>query len=130
MGLFKQMKDMKETLAAAPDMIDQAQQMQANAANMQQAAAVNAANAATQGGTVNVEGPDFEPVGPVTIEIWAEVSKGLAAYNYDQSKAVEIAAQKGISAEDWQKGADEWNARLQRNPAVGQRFNALYTGRA
>lgn len=130
MGLFKQMKDMKETIAAAPDMVEQAQQMQANATAMQQAAAVNAANVATQGGTVNVEGPDFEPVGPVSIEIWAEVSKGLAAYNYDQSKTVEIAASKGISAEDWQKGADVWNERLQRNPAVGQRFNALYTGRA
>jgi len=134
MGMFKQFKDMKETLAAAPDMVEQAQQMQANAQNMaaaqQQAAAAAAANAATAGGTIPQEGPDFEPVGPVTIEIWAEVAKGLAAYNYDQSKAVEIAAEKGISAEDWEAGQTEWNARLQRNPAVGQRFNALYTGRA
>ena len=130
MGLFKQMKDAKEALAAAPDMVEQAQQMQANATAMQQAAAVNAANQATQGGTINVEGPDFEPIGPVSLEVFAEVSKGLAAYNYDQTKAPEIAATKGISGEDWQKGMDGWNERMQRNPAVGQRFNALYTGRA
>ena len=38
MGLFKQMKDMKNVVAAAPGMIDQAQQMQANAQQMQAAA--------------------------------------------------------------------------------------------
>ncbi len=31
MGMFKQMKDVKETLAAAPEMVEQAQEMAANA---------------------------------------------------------------------------------------------------
>ena len=74
--------------------------------------------------------PDFEPIAGVSIELYAEISKGLAAYNYDQSKGPELAAAKGVGAEDWQAAMDGWNARMQSNRAVGQRFNALYMGRA
>ena len=135
MGMFKQMKDMKNVVNAAPDMINQAQQMGAQAQEMaqaQQAAAVQAqqqaqANAAA---AAQAGGSDFEPVGGVSIEQYAEVSKELAGVGYDQSKAVEIAASKGIDADIWQQAVDGWNARMQTNPAVGQRFNALYTGKA
>lgn len=134
MGLFKSMKDMAATVKAAPDMIEEAQKMGANAQAMgaQQQAAAQAYVAQQQAAmaTGMASGPDFEPVAGVSIELWAEISKGLAAYNYDQSKAVEIAASKGISAENWQIALDTWNARLKANPAVAQRFNALYTGRA
>jgi hypothetical protein len=145
MGFFKQIKDLKETVAAAPGMIEEAQKMQANAQAMaaqQQAtaAAYEAQAFAAMGGTVAMTpgavqsgapaGPDFEPVSGVSIELWADISKGLAAYNYDPTKAVEIAASKGVSAEAWQTALDTWNERLRRNPAVAQRFNALYTGRA
>ena len=79
--------------------------------------------------TVDTSGPDFEPVAGVSLELFAEVSKGLAAYGYDQSKAVEIAAEKGVSGENWQLALDGWNVRMKANKAVAQRFNALYTGR-
>lgn len=135
MGMFKQMKDMKNVVEQAPDMVKQAQQMGAQAQEMaaaQQAAAMQAqqqaqaqANAAAEAG-----GPDFEPVAGVTLEQYATVSKGLADAGGDQSQAVAIAASHGISAENWQQAVDGWNARMQTNPAVGQRFNALYTGRA
>jgi hypothetical protein len=140
MGLFKQMKDMKKTVEAAPGLIKQAQEMGAQAQQMQaaqQAAAVEAqqqALAAQQaapapGGTAVAEGPDYEPIAGVSLDQFAEVSKGLAAYNYDQSKAVEIAASKGISPDSWQQAMDGWNARITANPAVAQKFNALYMGR-
>ena len=139
MGFLKQMKDMKKVVHEAPGMIDQAQAMgkqaqemqaaqqaaaqaQAQQMQQQQAAAAPAAGAAS--------GPDFEPIASVSIEQYAEVSKGLADYNYDQSKAVEIAASKGISPSDWEQAMTGWNARITANPAVAQRFNALYTGRA
>ena len=142
MGLFKDIKGMKDTLQAVPDMVDEAQKMAANA--QQYAAQQQAAAAAMQGGAVPgmpgtmpgaapvpaPVGPDFEPIAGVSLETMAEVSKGLAAYNYDQSKAVDIAATKGISPDAWQTAMDGWNARIAANPAVAQRFNALYTGRA
>jgi hypothetical protein len=133
MGLFKSIKDMKETIAAAPDMIDQAQQMQANAQAMaaaQQAAAAQAmaqAQAASAAAAAPATGPDFEPVEGVGLQLYAEISKGLAAYSYDQSKGPEIAASKGVSADAWAAAVAEWNARMQRNPAVGKAFNGYYT---
>jgi hypothetical protein len=134
MGLFKQIKDLKATVAAAPEMIEQSQKLAANAQAMaaQQQAAAAAAMAQQQAvaATQAAVGEDFEPVEGVSIELWVEISKGLAAYNYDQSKAPELAADKGIPAESWQIAVDTWNARLKANPAVAQRFNALYTGRA
>ena len=75
-------------------------------------------------------GPDFEPVEGVTLEQFAEVAKGLAEYNHDQSMAVQVAGMKGIAADVWQTASETWNERIKSNPAVAQRFNALYTGRA
>jgi hypothetical protein len=113
MGIFKQMKEMKATVAAAPDMIDQANQ------RAEQSPPVAAA--------VPAEGADFEPIAGVSLELYAEISKGLAALNYDQSKAADVAASKGVTASEWTAAVDGWNARLRSNPSVGQRFNRLYT---
>jgi len=73
---------------------------------------------------------DFDPIGGVSIELYAEISKGLAAYNYDITKGPEVAASKGVSGEDWNAAMTGWNDRIKANRAVAQRFNALYTGRA
>ena len=97
MGLIKQMKDMKATVAAAPEMIAQA------------------------------TGTHFAPIAGVTIEKYAEISRGLAAVNYDQSRTLGVAAAHGVSAADWAIAVQGWNGRMQTNPAVGQRFNTLYT---
>jgi hypothetical protein len=128
-GLFKQIKDMKQTVAAAPEMVEQAQQMAANAQQMQAQQAA-AAQQASQQEAAAATGPDFEPISGVSLGQFAEVSKGLAAVNYDQSQAPAIAASKGISGESWQAAVDGWNARIKANPAVAKRFNALYMGRA
>ena len=133
MGLFKQMKDLKDTVAAAPDMIDQANQMKANAEAMaaaqqaQMAQTIAQINASTAAGTAPAGGPDFEPVDGVSLQLYAEISRGLAAYNYDQSKAPEIAASKGVMADAWEAAVLEWNVRMQRNAAVAKAFNTYYT---
>jgi hypothetical protein len=135
MGLMKDFKDMKNVVAAAPDMITEAQKMAANAqamaAQQQQAAAAMMAQQPGMGApAAPAVGPDFDPVAGVSLELFAEVAKGLAEYNYDQNMAVQIAGMKGIAADAWKTASDEWNARMKANPAVAQRFNALYTGRA
>lgn len=128
MGFLKQMKDMKATVAAAPEMINQAQQLGANAQQMaaqNQAAFAASQTAAAAPGAAT--GPDFEPIAGVSIELYATISKGLAAVNYDQTRAPEIALTHGVTGPDWAVAVEGWNARMQTNPAVGQRFNALYT---
>jgi hypothetical protein len=130
MGIFKQMKDMKATVAAAPGLIDQANQLAEQSKQLaatQQVSAQQAATQAQQVAAVPVQGSDFEPIAGVSLELYVEISKGLAAYNYDQSKAADVAASKGVVESDWTAAVDGWNSRMRSNPSVGQRFNSLYT---
>jgi len=129
--MFKQLKDAKKVIEAAPGIVDQAMQVGAQAQEMaaaQQAAAqqAQAQQAATQ--SVAATGPDFEPIAGVSLELFAEVCKGLAAHGYDQAKAVEIAAAKGVETASWQEALDGWNVRVKANPAVAQQFNVYYHG--
>jgi hypothetical protein len=104
MGMLKRMKDLKDMTEAAPGTVQQA-------------------------GTLPA-GADFDPIAGVSLELFADVSRGLAAYSYDITKATEIAASKGVSPEDWNRAMNAWNERIKARPAVAKRFNALYTGRA
>jgi SOS response regulatory protein OraA/RecX len=133
-GLFKQMKDMKNVVNQAPDMINQAQQLGAQAQEMaaaQQAAAQQAAAAAQANAQAQFQagGPDFEPIAGVSLDLYAEISRELANHGYDQSMAAQVAATKGVSAESWQQAMEGWNGRMKTNPAVGRQFNKQYMGR-
>lgn len=89
--------------------------------------------AATPSGPVGTLAPDqdgdFAPIAGVSLALYAEISKGLAAYGYDQSRAVDVAQSKGVSADAWAAAMEGWNARIRSNRAVAQQFNRLYTGR-
>jgi hypothetical protein len=137
--MLKRMKDMKEMVNAAPGMIEQAQQLGAQAQQM--AAAQQAAAQAQMGQAQGLgqfgglpatqpglapTGPDFDPVAGVSLEEFAAVSKGSAAFNYDQTRLPEIAASRGIPAFNWDEATKGWNGRIQANPAVAQRYNQLY----
>jgi hypothetical protein len=136
MGMMKRMKDARDLANAAPAMMQQAQQMQVQAQQMQaqayqMAAAQQAAAQAQMGGGIAQPGaaptgPDFDPIAGVSLEQFAAISKGVAAYNYDASKLVEIAASKGVDAGSWESAHHGWNERIKANPAVAQRFNLLY----
>jgi hypothetical protein len=129
MGIFKQMKDMKATVSAAPGMIDQANQLAEQSRQLaatQQAVTQQGETQAQRAAAAPAEGPDFEPIAGVSLELYVQISKGLAAYNYDQSKAADVAASKGFLECDWTAAVDGWNARMRSNPTVGQRFNSLY----
>jgi hypothetical protein len=131
-GIFKQLRDAKDMINAAPGMVSQAQQMAAQAQEMAAAQqAAMQAQMAQAGGMTGVPGaapvgPDFEPIAGVALDQYAAVSKGVAAYNYDQSKLVEIAASRGIPAPAWEAAFVGWNERIKRNPAVAKHFNTLY----
>ena len=130
MGMFRQMKDMKDMLNAAPGMVAQARQLGAQAQEM---AAAHQAAAQAQAGQfagapygVATSGPDFEPIEGVSLEQFAAVSKGVAAYNYDPSMLPQVAASKGIASHVWEAASQGWNDRIKRNPAVAKRFNQAY----
>lgn len=133
MGLFKQMKDMKNAVEQAPDMINQAQQMGAQAQEMQaaQMAAAQQAQqqqmAANSAATTAGEG-DFSPINGVSLEQYAAVCKQLGASAGDPAAAHAAAQGAGIGADDWDAAAAGWAERMKGGSAVGQKFNQLYMG--
>lgn len=131
--MFKQLRETKAMLAAAPAMIEQGQALATNAQALaalqaQQVAAAQAAHTQAVVAEAQAADPgDFEPVAGVSLELYAEISRSFAEVGYDMSQAHALAARKGVSAAAWDAASEEWAACIRRNRAVGQRFNALYT---
>lgn len=138
MGLFKQMKDMKNMVETAPERVRAAQAMGAQAQEMAAAqraaasaqmasvaqAASTASSASAPAGAVSTE-----PIAGVSLGLYADIARDLAAYGYDRSKGVEVAASKGVSAGSWGAALEGWNERIKSDRTVAQAFNRLYTER-
>jgi hypothetical protein len=75
-------------------------------------------------------GTTAPPIAGVSLELYAQISKGLAAYNYDVAKGPVAAAARGVSADQWECAMTGWNERIKADRSVAHRFNAFYTGRA
>ncbi len=144
MGLFKQIKDMKDMVESAPGMMESANQLSANA--QAQAAAAQAQAAQFQAGgypgampgqayvnnlNQNMHGePDpakLEPINGVSLETYAAILKELGARGNDQALLPEIAQSHGVKPDDWEKAKEGWGARMKGDLALGSKFNALYT---
>jgi hypothetical protein len=115
MGLFKQMKQMKDVVAQTPEMIESAQAMQQS----QQAQAVVDAQAAGDAG---------EPIAGVSLELYAEISRELTARGGDQALAPAVAKEKGVDQASWDAAVARWNDRMRTTPAIATRFNQLWRG--
>lgn len=131
MGLFKQMKDMKNVVEQAPGMIAQAQQMAAQAQEMavaQQAASQHAAEQAMAAGNAAAASGagDFTPINGVSIEQYATLCKQLGAGAGDPAQAHAAAAAYGISPADWDAASAGWGTRMQSDRVVGTKFRDLY----
>jgi hypothetical protein len=124
-GVFKQVKDMKTVVRDAPARIDQAQKMAANAQALSAVSQVKA-QAPVVDPSTTATGPDFEPIGSVSLEVYAQISKSLATIHYDLTQTLRLASEKGVSEESWSTAVEGWNARMAANPSVGTQFSALY----
>ena len=137
MGFMKSIKDMKEMTAAAPGLMAQAQQLQVQAnqtygttADMMNSPAMAEAAAHQQKlANSTVTEADLAPIAGVSLDLYADICRGIAAYNYDQSKLPELAAARGVAADAWDQAVEGWNQRIKDNPKLAQEFNRLYTGR-
>lgn len=122
MNLFKQFGDMAEMVKAAPGLIDQANQLQAQSEQYRQQMdiqAVQAMTAAPQPG-------NLDPIAGVDLDRYARISKGIAAYGYDAAKLPAVAAMFGIDERSWEIAAAGWASRIQCDRGVGRRFNEIY----
>ncbi len=123
MSIFKQFGDMAQMVKAAPGLIDQANQLQAQSEQYRQQMdiqAVQAMSAEPQPG-------NLEPIAGVDLERYARISKGIAAYDYDAAQLPAVAATFGVDRASWDAAAAGWAARIQADRGVGRRFNEIYT---
>jgi hypothetical protein len=131
--LKKSMKDMKTMVGAAPGMIEQANQLAAQAQQMQQAQAAQAAQmqAMTAGPTIAPGDPRLEPIAGVSIEQYAAISKAAATQGADEAGLVGLALARGAAdAASWQEAYDGWNARMQGDMQLATHFGHLYQAAA
>lgn len=126
MGLFKDLKNMKDTVHAAPDMIREAQSLGA------QAQAYGQAVAATPGiGTPGVVTPaELEPIAGMSLQQYAQFAKTVGEKRLDQAGTEALVSQHGFAPEDWQAAYDGWNARMKVNMALSTQFGQLYQSAA
>lgn len=115
MGSFK---DMKDLVNAAPDMIDQAQQMQAAAAAQQ------AAMAGAMAG--DVDDADLEPIEGISLERYAQIAKAVGERGLDEAGTKELVESNGHTHEAWRAAYDGWNARFKNNMNLSTKFGMLY----
>jgi len=122
MGLFKDLKNMKDTVHAAPDMIRQAQELGA------QAQALGAAQAANPmvGAPGVVTAAELEPIAGVSLELYAQWAKSVGAKKLDQAGIEAFVQSQGFPATAWQEAYDGWNARMKNNMALSVQYGNLY----
>lgn len=126
MGLFKQMKQMKDVMGEAPDLVRSSMEMQ----QAMQAAPPPAAGVAPGGAP---GGPatalDDETIGNVSLARYAEICRiGTERGVTDLPGVAAVAAEHGIDADDWNVAVNGWNARFAHDTAAAMRFNALWRG--
>ncbi len=123
MGIFKQAKELNYVAQDGPTRIEEAQRMAAKAQTLSAAYGTRVIPMLPSTGNA---GPDFEPIASVSLEMYAQIAKSLATVDYDLSRSISLAGDKGVSEESWSIAVAGWNARMVANPAVGTRFSALY----
>jgi len=108
MSMFKQFGDMAKMVKAAPGLIDQADglaaQSEAYRARMD-AQAVHAMTAQAAAG-------NLDPIAGVDLDVYARIVKGLAAFQYDETKLPVVAGMFGVDPSAWAEAQVGWGARI------------------
>jgi hypothetical protein len=128
-GVFKQIKDMKNVVAQTPGMVEQAQKMAQQAQQLQaaQMAAAQAQMGQMAGAPVGGVDPALlEPIAGISLERYAQLAKSIGERKLDQAGVESFVNLQGHSPEDWQKAYDGWNARFKNNMALSVQFGSLY----
>jgi hypothetical protein len=122
MGLFKDLKNMKDTVHAAPDMIRQAQDLGA------QAQALGAAQAANPmvGAPGIVTAAELEPIAGISLERYAQFAKTVGEKRLDGDATESLVVAQGFAPGAWQQAYDGWNARMKVNMALSTQFGQIY----
>ena len=72
----------------------------------------------------------LSPIAGVSLETFVTVSRQLVRYQFDPTRAQEIAGSMGVPAEDWVAASEGWTDRLRADPLVSAEFARLYHQRS
>ena len=111
-----------------PPVSDAAWQQAADATAMQRGLGIDtAAFGGPSNAPVADDDPIWEPIGGITIEHYACISKRATQQGVtDEAGTKAIAAANGIDGDQYWAGAQGWADRMGQNMAVGQRWRKLY----
>lgn len=131
MGMFKRMKDMKDVVAAAPDMIDQSMQMQQQAAQLQAQMGMGGALGGMQQGAAAVNPAMLEPIDGISLERYAQLSKSIGTRQLTSEAQVhEFLVTQGHTPEQWQSAWAGWNKRMEQDMSLAGHFSAMFNSTA
>ena len=81
--------------------------------------------------SVAADDPIWEPIEGVSLEQYAQITKSAAdAGITDEDGVLAHAEEHGVAGSAFRAAMAGWNERMQQSMAVGQRFNAVYMGKA
>jgi hypothetical protein len=132
MGLFKDLKNMKDTVHAAPDMIRQAQDLGAQAQALGAAQAQNGGlgnpmtNVGLGGPPGIVTAAELEPIAGISLEKYAQFAKTVGEKRLDGDATESLVVAQGFAPGAWQQAYDGWNARMKVNMALSTQFGQIY----
>jgi hypothetical protein len=131
MGLFQQMKDLKGVVAVAPQMVAEAQQLQAAAAAQYGVVGGGAAYGAPATGMptatpIAADDPRLAPIDGLSIETYARISKAAAA-GLDRPSLLAYAAGLGVDEQTWDSASHAWTERMRGDMPLAVHFGNLYT---
>ncbi|GAA2364299.1 hypothetical protein [Dactylosporangium salmoneum] len=135
MGLFKQMKDLRNVAAQAPDMVAQAQQTaaaaQAYAAQAQAAYGMNGYSAANAFGApvatgIAADDPRLAPIAGVDLVTYARISKAASQEGLNADGVAARAQSFGVSADAWQEAVTGWPARMRGDTQLAVHFGNVF----
>ena len=127
MGLFKQMKDMKTMVNAAPAMVDQSMALAAQAQQMGAAQQAAAGPVGSMPAPIDPNDPMLAPIAGVDLARYAQVSKAIAHYGLrTQDQIDEYLTRAGHTPADWQAASDGWNARFKTNTGLSMMYAQHY----
>ena len=69
---------------------------------------------------------ELEPIAGISLASFVDVSRELARYQFDATRAVDVAAERGIERDAWAIAATGWIERLRACPEVAEEFERIY----
>jgi len=69
---------------------------------------------------------ELEPIAGISLASFVDVSRELARYQFDATRAVDVAAERGIERDAWMIAVTGWVERLRSCPEVAEEFERIY----